>query len=86
MLNHCTNFFSRGGFGMMMPMGWIWLLLLIAGGLLLWRAFTNRQQHNQIVSLPESQQTESAHDILLKELAKGNITEDEYLAKKKYMD
>lgn len=85
MLNDCGNFFSRGGFGMMMPMGWIWLLLLLAAGLLLWRAFTKPQQNDRILP-DESQSTETAHDILLKEYAKGNITEEDYLTKKKYMD
>lgn len=84
MLNHCTNFFSRGGFGMMMPMGWIWLLLLLGGGLLLWRALTNRPQQDKMAATePKS---ESPHEILLKEFAKGSITEEEYLQKKKYMD
>lgn len=68
---------------MMMPMGWIWLLLLIGGGLLLWRAFTNKQQE---IPTPQAASQETAHDLLLKEFAKGTITEEEYLAKKKYME
>lgn len=82
MLTHCTNFFSRGGFGMMMPIGWLWLLLLVGGGLLLWRALTNKSQQNQLTET----KSETAHEILLKEFAKGSITEEEYLQKKPYMD
>lgn len=71
---------------MMMPMGWLWLVLLIAGGVLLWRVLSNRNQQDMGAVAKEPVQQESAHDILLKELAKGSITEEEYLAKKKYMD
>lgn len=84
MLTHCTNFFSRGGFGMMMPMGLIWFFLFVVGGGLLWRAFMTRNQQESRIT--EASQQESAQDILLKEFAKGNLTEEEYLAKKKYMD
>ena len=75
MLNKCISFMG-GGFKMMI-MVIIRLSLIVLIVILVLKTFEKKNQKQNF--------EESPVDILLKEFAKGAITEEEYLAKRKYM-
>lgn len=72
-----------GGYGMhgygMGFMGIFWILLLILFVLVIWKLFSNSQKTN-----PTSNE-DTALELLKKEFAKGNITEEEFERKKRLL-
>ncbi|WP_035054088.1 SHOCT domain-containing protein [Carnobacterium pleistocenium] len=73
----CFSFFNRGGMGAMMYMGFFWLLLLIVVIFLGGKLVLNQQN--------KGENRETPLEILQKEYAKGNISEEEYLERKKHL-
>ena len=76
-MSECLNIFNRGGVGSMMFMGFFWILLLVMVVFLIGKLFFN--QSNQ------SFNRETPLEILQKEYAKGNISEEDYLERKKHL-
>lgn len=76
-MSECLNFFNRGGMGTMMFMEIFWILLLVVVVFLIGKLFFN--QPNQ------SSNRETPLEILQKEYAKGNISEEDYLERKKHL-
>ena len=79
-----NRFYQRfGGYGMhgygMGFMGIFWILLLILFVLVIWKLFSNSQKTN-----PTSNE-DTALELLKKEFAKGNITEEEFERKKRLL-
>ncbi|UJF16586.1 SHOCT domain-containing protein (plasmid) [Jeotgalibaca sp. MA1X17-3] len=73
--------FSQGGMGSMggmMLMGLFWLIIFIVIVYLVIKVLSNKTG--------SSIREETPLDILQKEFAKGNITEEEYLSRKKYIE
>lgn len=77
MFGRCLQYFGGFGMGGMMFMGIFWIALIILVIYLATRLLNDRSSK---VSTDES-----ALDILKKELAKGNITEEEFDRKKKLL-
>lgn len=77
MFGRCLQYFGGFGMGGMMFMGIFWIALIILVIYLATRLLNDRSGK---VSTDES-----ALDILKKELAKGNITEEEFDRKKKLL-
>lgn len=77
MFGRCLQYFGGFGMGGMMFMGIFWITLIILVIYLATRLLNDRSSN---VSTDES-----ALDILKKELAKGNITEEEFDRKKKLL-
>ncbi|MBT2732980.1 SHOCT domain-containing protein [Carnobacterium sp. ISL-102] len=73
----CFNFFSRGGMGSMIYIGFFWILLLVVVVLLGAKLFFNQQN--------KGNDRETPLEVLQKEYAKGNISEEEYLERKKHL-
>jgi putative membrane protein len=78
MFGRCLQYFGGFGMGGMMFMGIFWIALIILVIYLATRLLNDR-------SGKVSSTDESALDILKKELAKGNITEEEFDRKKKLL-
>jgi putative membrane protein len=77
MFGRCLQYFGGFGMGGMMFMGIFWIALII---LVIYMATRLLNDRSGKVSTDES-----ALDILKKELAKGNITEEEFDRKKKLL-
>ncbi len=73
----CFNFFSRGGMGSMIYIGFFWILLLVVVVFLGVKLFFNQQN--------KGNDRETPLEVLQKEYAKGNISEEEYLERKKHL-
>ena len=72
-------YFGNYGYGMMW-WGWIWMLGLIVGGIILawWILKRGGLCCGNMHESHQEQKAESASDILNKRLAKGEITNKEY--------
>lgn len=73
----CLNYLNRGGMGNMMFMGGFWILFLFIAMFFVWKAISGKEK--------ERYSRETPIEVLQKEYAKGNISEKEYLEKKKNM-
>lgn len=78
---NCFSFLNQGGMGWMMLLGLFWIVLVVVVVYLLMKLLTNRKDETGIGSGKET-----PLEILQKEFAKGNITEEEYLKRKKYLE
>lgn len=81
---HNWNLLNRGGMGTMMWMGLFWIILLIVVVYLAVKLFSDKTNHSD--KMDNKAEKDSPLDILQKEFAKGNITEEEYLKKRKYLE
>jgi len=72
------NLLMHGGMGSMMWMGLFWIILLIVIGYYIVKYLTDRTS--------DREGKETPLEILKKELAQGNIKEEEYLKRKKHLD
>ena len=77
MFGRCLQYFGGFGMGGMMFMWIFWIALIILVIYLATRLLNDRSG--------KASSDESALDILKKELAKGNITEEEFDRKKKLL-
>jgi putative membrane protein len=77
MFGRCLQYFGGFGMGGMMFMGIFWIALIVLVVYLVSRLMNDRSG--------KASTEESALDILKKELAKGNITEEEFDRKKKLL-
>lgn len=77
-MTNCWNLLNQGGMGWMMWMGLFWIILIIVVVVLVFRLLTNHTDTRE--------RKETPLEILQKEFAKGNITEEEYLTRKKYLE
>lgn len=78
---NCGNLWNQGGMGWMMLMGLFWIILLIVVVYLIVKLLTDRTEKTGNQSGKET-----PLEILQKEFAKGNITEEEYLKRRKYLE
>ena len=77
MFSRCFQYFGGFGMGGMMFMGIFWIALIILVVYLLVKLSSSKTN--------TASTEETALDILKKELAKGNITEEEFEKKKKLL-
>lgn len=81
-MEKCWNLITQGGIGAMgggmMLMGLFWIILLIAIVYLIVKLISNRPDNRT--------GKETSLEILQKEYAKGNITEEDYLTRKKHLE
>lgn len=75
---HYGNMFNQGGMGWMMIMGLFWLLLVIAVIYFIVKLLA-KQTNNHI-------EKETPLEVLQKEFAKGNMSEEDYLKRKKHLE
>ena len=80
-MGDCWNLWMQNGMGSMMWMGLLWILLLIGIVYLIYKLFSN--QNNRF---NDKGRQETPLDILQKEFARGNISEEEYLKRKKHLE
>lgn len=74
----CLNSLTRGGMGSMMFMGIFWIILVIIVVYLFIKLVSDKG--NRTV------EKETPLEVLQKEFAKGNLTEEEYLKRKKHLE
>lgn len=79
MFSRCFQYFGGFGMGGMMFMGIFWIALIILVVYLLVKLSSSTRNINKAST------EDTALDILKKELAKGNITEEEFEKKKKLL-
>lgn len=80
-MENCWNLMTQGGvgaMGAMMLMGLFWIVLLIAIVYLIVKLLSNKTDNRA--------GKETSLEILQKEYAKGDITEEEYLTRKKHLE
>ena len=74
----CWNTLMQGGMGSMMFMGIFWIILVIIVVYLFIKLVSDKT--NRTV------EKETPLEVLQKEFAKGNLTEEEYLKRKKHLE
>lgn len=75
---NCANLFNQGGMGSMMFMGLFWIVLLIVVVYLVIKLLSERSDHGSRREMPL--------ELLQKEFARGNISEEEYLNRKRHLE
>jgi len=74
---NCANLFTQGGMGWMMLMGLFWIVLIIVIVYLVIKLLSDRTDNRS--------ERETPLELLQKEFARGNITEEEYMKRKKHL-
>lgn len=74
----CWNSLMRGGMGSMMFMGIFWIILVIVVVYLVVKLVFDKTNRTTGKETPL--------EVLQKEFAKGNMTEEEYLKRKKHLE
>lgn len=74
----CANLFTQGGMGWMMLMGLFWIVLIVVVVYLVIKLLSDRTDNRS--------EKETPLELLQKEFARGNITEEEYLKRKKHLE
>lgn len=74
---NCANLFTQGGMGWMMLMGLFWIVLIIVIVYLVIKLLSDRTDNRS--------EKETPLELLQKEFARGNITEEEYMKRKKHL-
>ena len=75
---NCANLFTQGGMGWMMLMGLFWIVLIVVIVYLVIKLLSDRTDNRS--------EKETPLELLQKEFARGNITEEEYLKRKKHLE
>lgn len=74
---NCWNLWMQGGMGSMMGLGLVWIILLIVIVYFIIKLLSNGTNSRG--------GRETPLEILQKEFAQGNISEEEYLKRKKHL-
>lgn len=75
---NCANLFTQGGMDWMMLMGLFWIVLIIVIVYLVIKLLSDRTDNRS--------ERETPLELLQKEFARGNITEEEYMKRKKHLE
>lgn len=77
-MGNCWNQWMQGGMGSIMWMGLLWIILLVVVVYLISKLVLDRTDNKRGGETPL--------EILQKEFARGDITEEEYLKRKKHLE